>query len=584
MENNKNSEILKTAKENANKWLEGNYDEETKAQVKFLMENDEKELVESFHSVMEFGTGGLRGIMGVGTNRMNKYTVGITTQGIANYLKKQYGEKESIKVAIAYDCRNNSQFFAQVTADILSNNDITVYLFEELRPLPELSFTVRYKKCHCGIVITSSHNPKEYNGIKVFGDDGAQVIYPHDENIIREVKNIQDINEVKFTGNKNNIISIGEEIDNEYLKRIKQLSFSGDLIKKHKDLKIVYTPIHGTGITLVPKILKEYGFENIYNVPEQDVIDGNFPTVRYPNPEETDALDLAIQKAKQVDADLILATDPDADRVAVAIKNNKNEYTILNGNQSASLLVYYILNQWKNRRKLTGKEFIIKTIVTSELLKDIALKNGVECYDVLTGFKWIAKVIRDNENQKKYICGGEESIGFLIGDFIRDKDSVGTCAMVAETAAWAAEQGKTLFDILIDIYLEYGFYKERLLYLVKQGISGKEEIGKIMANYRNNPMASINDSKVIKIKDFQSLKEKDLISGEEYPIDLPKSNVLQFYLEDGSKVSVRPSGTEPKIKYYFEVKDELSDQTRFEEVDNKLNQKIDGIMASFGLK
>ncbi len=583
MENNKSSDILKTAKENANKWLKGNYDEETKAQVKYLIENDEKELVESFHSVMEFGTGGLRGIMGVGTNRMNKYTVGITTQGIANYLKKQYKNNEIIKVAIGYDCRNNSQFFAQVTAEILSNNDITVYLFEELRPLPEISFTVRYKKCQCGIVITSSHNPKEYNGIKVFGDDGAQVIYPHDENIIREVKNINDINEVKFTGDKNNILSIGEEIDNEYLKRIKQLSFSGDLIKKHKDLKIVYTPIHGSGITMVPKIFKEYGFENIYNVPEQDVIDGNFPTVRYPNPEETDALDLAIQKAKQVDADLILATDPDADRVAAAIKNNKNEYIILNGNQSASLLVYYILNQWKEKGKLTGKEFIIKTIVTSELLKDIANKNGVECFDVLTGFKWIAKVIRDNENRKKYICGGEESIGFLIGDFIRDKDSVGTCAMVAETAAWAAEQGKTLFDILVDIYLEYGFYKERLLYLVKQGISGTEEIGKIMANYRKDPMVSIYDLKVIKIKDFQSLKEKDLITGDEQSIDLPKSNVLQFYLEDGSKISVRPSGTEPKIKYYFEVKDELSDRKNFEEVDNRLNQKIDGIMASLGL-
>jgi len=583
MENNKNATIVKTARENANKWLEGNYDEETKAKVKYLMENDEKELIESFHDVMEFGTGGLRGIMGVGTNRMNKYTVGITTQGIANYLKKQYDETENIKVAIGYDCRNNSKFFARVTAEILSNNDITAYLFKELRPLPEISFTVRYKKCQCGIVITSSHNPKEYNGIKVFGDDGAQVVYPYDESIIREVKNITDINEVKFIGNTNNIISVGEEIDNEYLKRIKQLSFSADLIKKHKDLKIVYTPIHGSGITLVPKILKDYGFENVYNVPEQDVIDGNFPTVKYPNPEETEALDLAIQKAQQIDADLILATDPDADRVAAAIKNNKNEYTILNGNQSASLLVYYILNQWEDSGKLTGKEFIIKTIVTSELLKDIANKNGVECFDVLTGFKWIAKVIRQNENQKKFICGGEESIGFLIGDFIRDKDSVGTCAMLAETAAWAAEKGKTLFDILTDIYLEYGFYKERLLYLVKQGISGKEEIGKIMANYRKDPMTSINDSKVIKIKDFQSLKEKDLISGEEYHINLPKSNVLQFYLEDGSKISVRPSGTEPKIKYYSEVKDELLDRTQFEDVDHKLNQKIDNIMASLGL-
>jgi phosphoglucomutase len=580
---NKNTNIVKTAKDNATMWLEGNYDEETKAQVKYLMEYDEKELIESFHSVMEFGTGGLRGIMGVGTNRMNKYTVGITTQGIANYLKKQYANKESIKVAIGYDCRNNSQFFARVTAEILSNNDITVYLFKELRPLPEISFTVRYKKCQCGIVITSSHNPKEYNGIKVFGDDGGQVVFPHDENIIHEVKNITDINEVQFTGNKNNIISIGEEIDYEYLKRVKQLSFSGDLIRKHKDLKIVYTPIHGTGITLVPKILKEYGFENVYNVPEQDIIDGNFPTVKYPNPEETDALDLAILRAKEVDADLILATDPDADRVAAAIKNNKNEYIILNGNQSASLLVYYILNQWKDRGKLTGNEFIVKTIVTSELLKAIANENGVACFDVLTGFKWIAKVIRQYENQKKFICGGEESIGFLIGDFIRDKDSVGTCAMLAETAAWAAEKGKTLFDILIDIYLEYGFYKEDLLYLVKKGLSGKAEIRKIMSNYRNNPMVTINGSKVIKIKDFQSLKENDLINGIESSIDMPKSNVLQFYLKDGSKISVRPSGTEPKIKYYFEVKDELSNRKYFDKIENKLNQKIDKIKASLGL-
>ena len=574
--------MLEQITKKAKTWLAGNYDERTKEQVKYLLENDEAELIDSFYQDLEFGTGGLRGVMGVGTNRMNKYTVGMATQGLANYLKKTF-DSQVIKVAIGYDCRNNSKFFAQVTAEVLSANGITVYIFDELRPLPEISFTVRHLNCQSGIMITASHNPKEYNGYKVFWDDGGQIVTPHDKNIIDEVKKIKNIDDVKFAGDDKNIEIVGAEIDKEYLKRIKSMSLSPDLIKKHSALKIVYTPLHGCGVKLVPQALEDAGFTNIYHVPEQDVIDGNFSTVKYPNPEEIEALNMALDKAKEVNADFVLATDPDADRMAMAIKNSNNEFVVLNGNQSASLFVYYLITQWKEKGKLTGNEYIVKTIVTSELLKAIANKNDVECFDVLTGFKWIADVIKQNEHKKTFIGGGEESIGFMIGDFVRDKDAVTSCATIAETAAWAAENGKSLFDLLIDIYLEFGMYRERLMYIVKKGVTGAEEIKKMMKNYRNNPMESINNSKVVRILDYDILKEKDLIAGTEKDIHLPKSNVLQFYLEDGSKISVRPSGTEPKIKYYFEVNQELKDKKQFVEVENLLNQKIDDIIASMGL-
>ena len=575
--------VKERSKDRAKKWLEGNFDDKTKEQVKYFFENDEAELVDSFYKDMEFGTGGLRGIMGVGTNRMNKYTVGMATQGLANYLKKVFINKKQIKVAIAYDCRNNSKYFAQVTSDVLSANNIKVYLFDDLRPLPELSFAVRYFNCQSGIVITASHNPKEYNGYKVFWDDGGQIINPHDKKIIEEVKKIVNIDDVKFNGDDKNIEIIGEEIDKKYIEQIKSLTLSTESIKKHNNLKIVYTPLHGSGVKLIPQVLKEYGFTNVCPVPEQYIIDGNFPTVKFPNPEEPAALNMALEKAKEVDADFVMATDPDADRVAIAVKKNKNEFIVLNGNQTASLLVFYLITQWKEKGKITGNEYIIKTIVTSEILKDIAIKNSVDCYDVLTGFKWIANIIKQNEGQKTFICGGEESIGFLIGDFVRDKDAVTTCAMIAETAAWTADNGKTLYELLIEIYLEFGLYKERLLYLVKKGISGADEIQEMMDNYRNSPMSIINNSKVIKIKDYLSLEEKNLRSGDVTQIKLPKSDVLQFYLEDGSKISVRPSGTEPKIKFYFEVKKKLEDKKHFEKMDKLLDKRINDIIKSMGL-
>ena len=575
--------VKERSMDRAKKWLEGNFDDKTKEQVKYFFENDEAELVDSFYKDMEFGTGGLRGIMGVGTNRMNKYTVGMATQGLANYLKKVFVNKKQIKVAIAYDCRNNSKYFAQVTSDVLSANNIKVYLFDDLRPLPELSFAVRYFNCQSGIVITASHNPKEYNGYKVFWDDGGQIINPHDKKIIEEVKKIVTIDDVKFNGDDKNIEIIGEEIDKKYIEQIKSLTLSTESIKKHNNLKIVYTPLHGSGVKLIPQVLKEYGFTNVCPVPEQYIIDGNFPTVKFPNPEEPAALNMALEKAKEVDADFVMATDPDADRVAIAVKKNKNEFIVLNGNQTASLLVFYLITQWKEKGKITGNEYIIKTIVTSEILKDIAIKNSVDCYDVLTGFKWIANIIKQNEGQKTFICGGEESIGFLIGDFVRDKDAVTTCAMIAETAAWTADNGKTLYELLIEIYLEFGLYKERLLYLVKKGISGADEIQEMMDNYRNSPMSIINNSKVIKIKDYLSLEEKNLRSGDVTQIKLPKSDVLQFYLEDGSKISVRPSGTEPKIKFYFEVKKKLEDKKHFEKMDKLLDKRINDIIKSMGL-
>jgi len=473
-------QIEKNIMERAQSWLQGNYDQETKKQVANLIEKDPASLIEAFYKDLEFGTGGLRGVMGVGTNRMNKYTVGMATQGLANYLKKEFKGISQIKAAIAYDNRNNSLFFAQVSANVLSANGIKVFLFDELKPTPELSFAIRHLNCQTGIVITASHNPKEYNGYKVYWEDGAQLIQPHDNNVIREVRNIQSVDEVKFDRNDELIELVGNEIDVEYLKRVQGLSLSPDIIAKHNDLKIVYTPIHGTGILLVPQALKSYGFTRIFNVPEQDIVSGDFPTVKSPNPEEPAALEMAIKKAEEVNAELVMATDPDADRVGIAVRDLSNKFILLNGNQTAALLIHYLLTKWKNNKKITGKEYIVKTIVTSELLKEIALTYKVEIFDVLTGFKYIADLISKLEGEKTFIGGGEESYGYLVGDFVRDKDAVISCCMVAEIAAWAKEQGKSLYSLLIEIYLKYGFYKESLISVVKKGKSGAEEIQRMM--------------------------------------------------------------------------------------------------------
>lgn len=568
----------------AQQWLDGNYDEETKKQVKQLIDNDQPELIESFYRDLEFGTGGLRGIMGVGSNRMNIYTVGAATQGLCNYLKKEFPNKEQIKVAIAYDPRNNSPLFAETAAKIIAGNGMKAYLFEALRPTPELSFAIRHLGCQSGIVITASHNPKEYNGFKAYWEDGGQIISPHDKNIINEVQSIKDVNEIKFNGSTDNIEIIGKEIDDIYINNIKGLSLSPEAIERNSDLKIVFTPIHGTGVKLVPDTLKAFGFKNIYNVPEQDVVDGNFPTVHSPNPEESAALNMALNKAKEIDADIVMATDPDADRVGIAVKNNKDEFVILNGNQTAAVLINYLLHKWKENGKLTGKEYIIKTIVTSELLVDIANKYDVEYFDVLTGFKYIADIIKQNEGKKTFIGGGEESYGYLAGEFVRDKDAVMSCALIAEAAAWAKDNGKSMFDLLLDIYVEYGFYKEVLLSVTKKGKAGAEEIQKMMADFRSTPPTSINNSKVVSIKDYQSQKETNTITCKKTDINLPMSNVLQFFLEDGSKISVRPSGTEPKIKFYFGVKDNLNSKEEFDQVNQQLDSKIEQIISGLKLR
>jgi len=568
--------------ERAKVWLEGNYDEETKKIVQELIDTDPDGLTDAFYKNLEFGTGGLRGVMGAGTNRMNKYTVGMSTQGFVNYLKKMFPGKDLVKVAIAYDSRNNNTFFANTAADVLSANGIMVYLFDDLRPTPELSFAIRYLKCQAGIMITASHNPPEYNGYKAYWEDGGQLLNPHDKNVIDEVNKIKSIDDVNFNRNEDLIEIIGEKIDKEYIARIKELSLSPEIIRKQQDLKIVYTPIHGTGVKLVPEALKAFGFKNIYNVPEQDLVDGNFPTVKSPNPEEPAALNMAIEKAKEVNANLVMASDPDGDRVGIAVRNDKNEFVLLNGNQTATILIYYLLKKWKENGKITGKEYIIKTIVTSEILKDIAVKNGVEYFDTLTGFKYIAEILRLLEGKKTFIGGGEESYGYLVGDFVRDKDAVISCAFIAETAAWAAEQGKTLYELLPEIYLEFGFYKERLLSVVRKGKEGEEDIKSMMEKYRKNPPKTINNSELVIIKDYLLSKEFDLITHSEKPIDLHKSNVLQFFLKDGTKISVRPSGTEPKIKFYFSVKENLPDKSKFEETNTLLEKKLDDIIQDLG--
>jgi len=569
--------------EKAKAWLSENYDEDTRKAVKNMMDNDPSELVECFYRDIEFGTGGLRGIMGTGTNRMNKYVIGSATQGLANYLRICYGPDFEIKVAIAYDSRNNSQFFARVAAEVLAANGIKVFLFDNLRPVPELSFTVRHLGCQSGIVLTASHNPKEYNGYKVYWNDGGQLVPPHDSNVIDEVQKITSVTEVKFSGNPENITIIGNEIDKAYKDVLLKLSLSPDVIARQQDLKIVYSPIHGTGYKLIPEVLKEFGFNNVFLVEEQITPDGNFPTVHSPNPEEKAAMNLALELAKKVDADLIMATDPDADRVGLGVKDTHGNYILLNGNQAASLLIYYLIKKWKANGKLTGNEFIAKTIVTSELLKDIAVSHGVESYDVLTGFKYIAEIIRRFEGKKQFIGGGEESYGYLIGDFVRDKDAVASCALLAETAAWAKDQGMTMYEMLINIYHEYGFYLEDLISITKKGKSGAEEIQKMMDDYRSNPPREIKGIKVLLVKDYKLRKETNLSTGEEKLIELPKSDVLQFFLEGGSKITVRPSGTEPKIKFYFGVKGLLPDKSKFEEVNAKMRIELNEMIEALNL-
>ncbi len=566
----------------AQEWLNGAYDEETKASIRNMMENDQQELIESFYKDLEFGTGGLRGIMGAGSNRMNKYTVGAATQGFANYLRKNFPGMEQLKVAIAYDSRNNSKYFAQVTADVFSANGIKVYLFDDLRPTPELSFAIRHFKCQGGIVITASHNPKEYNGYKAYWDDGGQLISPHDKNVIKEVQQITDISAVKFESNPSLIELIGEEVDRVYLEHIKSLSLSPDVIQRQRELKIVYTPIHGTGAKLVPQALKSFGFDSVHVVEEQAVADGNFPTVISPNPEEPAALEMALRKADKIGADLVMATDPDADRVGIAVRKD-GKLVLLNGNQAATLLIYYLLEKWHENGKLLGKEYIVKTIVTTELLVDIAHKYRVEYFDVLTGFKYIADIIKELEGKKQFIGGGEESYGYLVGDFVRDKDAVSSCAMLAEVAAWASDKGMGMYDLLKQIYSEFGFYKEKLISVVRKGKAGAEEIQQMMDNFRNKTPEQFNGSKVVVVKDYQSGKEKNLLTGEEKDILLPRSNVLQFFTEDGSKISVRPSGTEPKIKFYFGVKAPFGRSDDFEKTAEELDGKIDAIISDLGV-
>lgn len=580
MENN----LINDVKKKAQVWLDGNYDEATKSAVRAMLENsDSTELVESFYKDLEFGTGGLRGIMGVGTNRMNIYTVGSATQGLSNYLKKEFAGGQ-ISVVVGHDSRNNSRLFAETAADIFSANGIKVYLFEALRPTPEISFAIRHLGCQSGIVITASHNPKEYNGYKAYWSDGAQVIAPHDHNIINEVNKIKSVDDIKFQGNKELIQIIGEDIDSVYLDKISKLTLSPESIKRNKDMKIVYTPIHGTGITVIPRALKMYGFENIIDVPEQNVISGDFPTVISPNPEEPAALQMAVDKAKAIDADIVMASDPDADRVGIAVKNDKGEWILVNGNQTAMMLVYYLVKRWSELGKITGKEYLVKTIVTTELIATMAKKFKVPYFDCYTGFKWIAAIIREQEGKMQYIGGGEESYGFLCQDFVRDKDAVSACVMIAEVAAWAKDNGKTVYELIQDIYLEFGFSKEKGISVVKKGKSGAEEIKQMMSGFRVAPPKELAGSQVVVIKDYSTLRMIDVLAGKTESLEMPESsNVLQYFTADGTKVSVRPSGTEPKIKFYIEVKLPISSREEYDAVNAAAEEKVLAVKASLGL-
>ena len=598
-----NNELLQAVRSKAQGWLTDSYDAETKAAVQALLDKeDPTDLIEAFYKDLEFGTGGLRGIMGVGSNRMNIYTVGAATQGLSNYLKQEFADLDQIKVVIGHDCRNNSRKFAEISADIFSANGIKVYLFESLRPTPEMSYAIRKMGCQSGIILTASHNPKEYNGYKAYWSDGAQMISPHDKNTIAEVNKIRSAADIKFKGNKDLIEIIGEEIDSAFVNDLTKISLSKEAIQRHHDMKIVYTPIHGTGVKLIPRALAAFGFTNIIHVPEQDVVSGDFPTVVSPNPEEPAALSMAVEKAKETDAELVLASDPDADRVGAAVKNNEGEWVLLNGNQTALMFVYYLITRWKELGKIQGKEYIVKTIVTTETIKTIADRNGVgfydvytgfkwianvmkqNFYDVYTGFKWIANVMKQNEGKLNYIGGGEESYGFLCEDFVRDKDAVSACAVLAEIAAWAKDQGMSMYQLLQKIYVEYGFSKEKGISVVKKGKSGAEEIEAMMKHFRENPLKEIAGSKVTYFYDYSTLKGIDYLENETLTLDMPvTSNVLQFFTEDGTKVSIRPSGTEPKIKFYCEVHSKVNSVEELDAADKAATEKIEAIKASLGI-
>ncbi|MBN3035034.1 MAG: phospho-sugar mutase [Bacteroidales bacterium] len=565
------------------RWTGPGFDEETAREVDRMIKEDPEGLTDAFYRDLEFGTGGLRGVMGAGTNRMNRYTVGMATQGLSNYLKKCFAGISEISVVIAYDSRRNNTFFAGITADVFSANGIRVYLFDDIRPTPELSFAIRHLGCQSGVVITASHNPPEYNGYKAYWEDGSQLIHPHDVNVIKEVKSIRSVEQVKWKRNIHRVTMIGDRMDMEYIGKLKTLSLSPGLIDRHKNIGIVYTPLHGTGTRLVPMALEAFGFRQVHTVKEQTIPDGSFPTVKSPNPEEPEALSMAIRMAHEVDASLVMATDPDADRLGIAVRNKSGDFELLNGNQTAVLLTYYLLLRHKELGRLTGNEFIVKTIVTTELIADIARHFGVEHFDTLTGFKFIAEIIRDLEGKKKFIGGGEESFGYLIGDDVRDKDAVVSCCFFAEMTAWAASRGKTVMDVLTEIYTQFGMYREKLYSLVRKGKKGAEEIGQIMDNYRKNPPTEINHSRVTTLIDYLTGESRDLAGNTVSPVNISRSNVLQFVLEDGSKISVRPSGTEPKIKYYFSVRDRLDDQSRITEVSQALDKRLEDIIRDLNL-
>lgn len=569
--------------ERVNIWLNGNYDQETKNTIKEQQENNPEELADAFYRNLEFGTGGLRGLMGVGTNRVNKYTIGMATQGFANYLKKTYPGVE-IKLAIAHDSRNNSRFFAETTANVFAANGIQVYLFEALRPTPELSFAIRHLGCKAGVVCTASHNPKEYNGYKAYWDDGGQLVPPHDKNVIIEVEAIQSVDDVKWSGGEANISILGTDLDQAYLEMVKGLSVYPDVIAAQKNLKIVYTPIHGTGITLVPQVLEKFGFNNVHIVEEQSTPDGNFPTVKYPNPEESETMSIGLKKAQQLDADILLGTDPDADRVGIGVKNHKGDWVLMNGNQTAVLAFAYMMEARKAKGIAQSNDMVISTIVTTEMINEVAKQNNVACYNVLTGFKWIAEKIKELEGKENYVIGGEESFGLMIGDQIRDKDAVSAVALMCEMAAYEKNKGKTLFDKMIELYIQYGFYYENLISITKKGMNGQKEIAAMMEGYRNSPPAEINGSAVVTLLDYQLQTGINLQTGETWTIQLPKSNVLQFITADGSKISARPSGTEPKIKFYFSVKTSLSSKAEFDAKQMELENRINGIINSMNLK
>ncbi len=564
-------------------WLNGSFDQATKDEIVKLQKENPNELADAFYRNLEFGTGGLRGIMGVGTNRMNKYTIGMATQGYANYLKQSFPNEE-VRVAIAHDSRNNSRFFAETTANVFGANGIKVFLFEALRPTPELSFAIRHFKCQGGVVCTASHNPKEYNGYKAYWNDGGQMVPPHDKNVIKEVDKIVSIDDVNWSGGESNITIIGKDVDNAYMDMVKTLSVYPDVIAKQHDLKIVYTPIHGTGIMLVPDVLKRFGFTNVHIVEEQKEPDGNFPTVGYPNPEEKETMSIGLAMAKELDADILLGTDPDADRVGIGIKDNHDEWVLMNGNQTAVLAFNYMMEARRAKGIAQKNDMVITTIVTTGMINKIADKNNVACYNVLTGFKWIAEMIKEKEGKETYVIGGEESFGLMIGDKVRDKDAVSAVAILCEMAAYEKNKGRSLFEKLVELYIENGFYKEDLISITKKGMDGQQQIASMMENYRSNPPKIINGSAVVQLLDYELGKGRNPGTGDEWDIALPKSNVLQFVLADGSLISARPSGTEPKIKFYFSINEKLNSAADFDAVNKKLDEKIKAIIVDMQLK